>query len=120
MDYLPQVIQISFDPSGYASGDYCRLHSNGGSGDIDWESPHDRRSIPLADEQAENPLIVEAKCTDPGLWSFGFESYDSLGNEHYTGTPAEIDVYAEPKPKTPAKMTPVSYNTGTDILVFSL
>ena len=34
------LVTISFVvPAGYAPGDYARLHGNGGSGDVDWETP---------------------------------------------------------------------------------
>ena len=34
-------------PVGHSAGDYCKLHSNGGAGDMDWDSPVSARQIPL-------------------------------------------------------------------------
>ncbi len=34
-------------PAGYSPGDYARLHGNGGSGSIDWNSPLDNRDYEL-------------------------------------------------------------------------
>ncbi len=34
-------------PAGYQPGDYAMLHGNGGSGDIDWETPLTARRYPL-------------------------------------------------------------------------
>lgn len=36
-------------PVGYSSGDYARLHGNGGSGSIDWYTPLNNRSYELFD-----------------------------------------------------------------------
>jgi len=48
MDYIPENVDIKFAVgNGHAPGDYVYLHSNGGSGDIDWVTPHDNRKYYL-------------------------------------------------------------------------
>lgn len=46
-------------PIGYESGDYAKLHGNGGSGDIDWENPLSNATYDLF------PNVV-------GIYGFGY------------------------------------------------
>jgi len=42
------LITIKFVvPAGYADGEYAVLHGNGGSGDVDWETPLSDEQLPL-------------------------------------------------------------------------
>lgn len=42
------IITVQFVvPVGYREGDYAKLHSNGGSGDINWSTPADNSEYPL-------------------------------------------------------------------------
>jgi hypothetical protein len=45
---LPAQVTIQWAvPPGYRLGDYARLHSNGGAGDIDWDDPVDAAQYEL-------------------------------------------------------------------------
>ena len=45
---MSALITIQFVvPAGYSPGDYARLHGNGGSGGIDWDTPLDNREYDL-------------------------------------------------------------------------
>lgn len=105
----------------YDQGDWCQLHWNAGSGDIDWETPasSDRIGV-LTGSAGDDAPVVTARIVvdDCGDYKFGFAVYDSLGNPH-EGTPdeesEEIHVAADP----PDGLAPESYNADTDMLVLS-
>ncbi len=106
----------------YAQGDWCQLHSNGGDGDTDWETPASAERIPVLTGSAgdDTPVVTATYVvTDCGVYKFGFAVYDSLGNPH-VGTPdeesEEIHVAADP----PAGLKPSDYNSFTDTLILAI
>ncbi|MBW1784119.1 MAG: hypothetical protein JRL30_25690 [Deltaproteobacteria bacterium] len=137
MDYIPLTVTIVADISGYAEGDYCYLHSNGGSGDIDWDTAHDSRKFPLVsseydvdgwgdmpwgdgawgDGYTELSVIVEIKT--PGLWKFGLKAYDQYDNAH-TGDPGEAEIYVDNVPVQASVLTIDSYDVVDDVLTVSV
>ena len=55
-------------PLGHRPGDYCLLHSNNGSGDVDFDSPHSTKHIPLMPNGAGNYGFGEGPF---GMFPFG-------------------------------------------------
>ncbi len=67
---MSAVITItSLIPAGYAQGDYAQLHSNGGSGEIDWNTPVDTTRYDLFPDGA-------------GLHGFGHGPFGSFPFGH--------------------------------------
>lgn len=72
---MTALVTIQFVvPAGHREGDYAKLHSNGGSGDIDWNSPVDNNIY---------PLFPQAK----GIAGFGHAPFGNhrFGKAHSTG-----------------------------------
>jgi len=115
--YKPATVTITFDSSGYVSGsDYFYLHSNSGSGAVDWTNAHDN----IKYTANGSTITMKAMATTPGTWIFGVKAYDSKGNAYSTGTPDESTLYIDLEPYAPAAMGVTSYNKTTDDLVLTL
>jgi len=101
--------------AGYAPGDYAQLHGNGGSGDIDWNTPVNNKIYELFPNGA---VVIKAQVQVDvcGAYKFGFAVYDKLGNAHQ-GTPDEVTVDVHIAPPAPTGLEFNSYNKTTNVLI---
>jgi len=111
--YAADTATISFDSSGYASTVVFYVHSNGGSGAVDWVTPH--HVIP--GKPNGGVLTLPAEIDVPGDWTFGIAAQDTAGNE-CTGTPEEVSSFID---LYPAKLdVPDFVNYENQTLTLSL
>jgi len=123
----------------YEEGDYAQLHSNNGSGAVDWTNAHDGRRIenihdatlwtsygwghgtwghfPWGAGQIEFDILCRVAVV--GLWIWGLGTYDKLGNQH-TGVPAEISYYVCLTPEVPSALKGTAYNAVTNTLTLEV
>ena len=74
---MKALITVKFTvPSGYQPGDYVQLYGNGGSGDIDWNTPVDNNKYNLFPDGA-------------GIYGWGHMPWGHFfwGHAYCTGTP---------------------------------
>jgi len=115
--YHPATVTITFDSSGYVSGaDYFYLHSNAGSGAMDWTNRH----AGIKYVANGGTVTIKVMATTPGSWLFGVKAYDSKGNAYSTGTPDEGAIYIDLEPRVPGGMGITSYDPEAQELVLTL
>jgi len=137
MDYIPLTVTIVANISGYAEGDYCYLHSNSGSGAIDWDTAHDSRKFPLVSSEYDvlgwgdapwgdgawgdgyTELSVIVEIITPGLWIFGLKAYDQYGNAH-VGDAGTASLYVDCVPVQASFLTIDSYDVVDEVLTVSV
>jgi len=111
--YTAITATLSFDSSSYAATVVFYVHSNGGSGGVDWVTPH--HVIP--GRPNGGTLVLPAEINVPGDWTFGIAAQDTAGNES-TGTPEEVNSYID---LYPAKLdVPDFVNYENQTLTLSL
>ena len=115
MDYQNSIVILTITSSGYATGDYCRVYSNGGSGAVSYTLPHDYRKHELTG----TTITVHTEVTTVGTWTFGVRTFDSIDNAQVAATTEESQ-FIDLVPQKPDIMTVSSYNKTTDILILTL
>ena len=137
MKYIPRTISITFEASVYVTGDYCNVHSNGGSGSVVYESQHNPQDYMLGLEQntagwglfewgtqgawgtGYSPMSLTVIVTVPGSWTFAIVAYDKYDNQD-SGIPDEETIYACLTPVQPSELSQASYDKDTDILTLNI
>lgn len=115
-DYLTDNLEITIGSAGYASGDYCILFTNNGSGAISWATAADGRQIALTG----TTISVEYTVSVCGTWDFSVETYDSKGNTEGHAAADNAQMYVDLVPDKPSNMTVSSYDRVNDTLVVNV
>ena len=136
LDYYPSTVVLTCNFSGFADGDYAKLHSNSGSGAVDYDTAHDNRTIDLTQPifttvgwglgpwgkgawgAGYTTGTVNIEVYDPGTWTFALVSYDQYDNET-AGEADEISSYMDLTPKPMDAMTKSSYDPINDTLTLN-
>ena len=135
MDYLPESLTLTVIVPTY---DYMQVFSDGGTGTMEWVTPHDSRRYILHEPQFPYEeydsytvragwgyegwgiggwgagwtiaMSVTAHVSTPGLWQFAIVCFDIAGNQGANGTVTETYQTLQPKPPG---------NWGTDAATFA-
>jgi len=125
LEYIQKKVMISFAvaEATYQDGDWGQAFTNGGAGEIDWDTPRSGRvplitgQTPIADGIAT--VTIEVFVDVPGTWKFGVKVRDRFNNEQ-VGDSIEAEAYIDLTPLYPGRLSGESFDFENSELVLGL
>jgi len=125
MEYIRKKVIVNFSVvvATYQAGDWGQVFTNGGAGEIDWDTPVGGRvflitpQTPIAGGIATVAIDIYVKV--PGMWKFGVKVWDKFNNEQ-VGDSIEKSKHVDLVPLFPAGMSALSFDYENSELVLGL
>jgi hypothetical protein len=125
MEYIKKKVIVGFSVvvATYQVGDWGQVHTNGGDGEINWDTPVGPKVLLITPQTQIAGGIAAIKVTVrvdvPGTWRFGVKVWDKYNNVQ-VGDSIEESEYIDMVPLYPAGMSGESYDYEESELVLAL
>lgn len=125
LEYKQKKVIVRFEVvvATFQFGDWGQVYTNGGDGEIDWDTPVGGRvplitpQTPIAGGIATVAIVVYVSV--PGTWRFGVKVWDRYNNPQ-VGSSLEKSKHVDLVPLYPFGMSAVSYDYEESELVLGL